>query len=221
MAYAVDNTQQLHAFLVAQYGSGPVQSQIESYFFSSPTAVDTAQGTGANLEVLSPVAHEIAVATTSPEPLEFVADQNSSATTEDFDVSGPGRIGLMLTAPKVDFSLTGSGIDTIYATAGNDTIDASGAKGNETFYLGTGNETVTGGSGDDTFYVDRFPGFETGNTNTISITGGSSGNNSLLFSDPISDASVSTVAGVTTVNFTSGPNAGQDVTFSNMQFVAF
>jgi len=41
------------------------------------------------------------------------------------------------------------------------------------------------------------------------------------FNDQISDASISTVAGVTTVDFTSGANAGQVDTLTNVQAVAF
>jgi hypothetical protein len=231
MAY-VDNAQQFNDFLVAQYGSGPAVNEIEHdialFFGPPPFSVDTAQGTGANMEFLSPVSNEISVTTTNPEPLQFVADQNSSAATEDFDVSGTGAIGVILTAPNVDFSLTGSATNVlIFAGTGNDTIDASGATdtvsavtGNEIFFTGSGNEMLTGGAGSNQFDVNFNEGLETGTTNTISITGGT-GDNSVFFNDQLSDVNSSTAAGVTTVDFISGPNAGQDVTLSNVQHVYF
>jgi len=185
MPYAIDDAQQYNDFLVGQFGVGPVVTAIKAELnVSFPILADTQQGTGANLEVLHPVSNEISVTTTSLEPLQFVADQNSSAATEDFDVSGNGAIGVMLTAPNVDFSLTGSAGAYIYAGAGNDTIDASGSTGAEgvVVYTGSGNETVTGSSGStpgygDSYYVNWIPGFDKDTTNTINITGGSAGGN--------------------------------------------
>ena len=103
MAYAVYTAQQLNEFLVDQFGVGPVESNIDSYFTQLnhfPVSVDTAQGTGAELEILSPVSNEISVNTTVADNQQLVVDQNSSATTEDFDVSGIGAIAVMLTAPQ-------------------------------------------------------------------------------------------------------------------------
>ena len=227
MPYAIDDAQQYNDFLVGQFGVGPVVTAIKAEFnVSFPILADTQQGTGANLEVLHPVSNEISVTTTAE--LNQVVDHDSSTATEDFDVNTHSSfLEIMLTAPNVDFSLTGpaasGNLNFIFAGAGNDTIDASGSTdvNGIVVYTGSGNETVTGSRGSDTFYVNKIPGFDAGTTNTISITGGSAGGNYVDFNDQISDASISTVAGVTTVDFVSGQNAGQVDTLTNVQAVAF
>jgi hypothetical protein len=228
MAYAVDNAQQLNDFLAGQFGAGAqITNEINTYFTDLgrfPVSVDTAQGTGANLEILSPSD----VTTTAGAPLEFMAEVNQTLSVADIDVSGTGSIGVMLTdANGVDFSLTGSGNDTIFGGDGIDTIDASGATdgvsastGNNTYYTGNNDETVHGGNGNETFNINFIPGLDTGTTNTIAITGGA-GTNVANFNDHLSDANVSTTSGVTTVDFISGPNSGQDVTLTNVQNVNF
>jgi len=142
-----------------------------------------------------------------------------------------------LTIGNMDLTLTGSGNGVVYGSTGSDTIDASGStgnvtmfagtgsdtltggSGNDTFFTSTGNDTVTGGSGNDNFFVNYIPGFENG-TNQISITGGS-GDNVAHFNDSATDATINNVAGVTTIDFTAGANAGQDITTSNVQSLVF
>jgi Ca2+-binding RTX toxin-like protein len=144
-----------------------------------------------------------------------------------------------LTTGNVDHTVTGSGNDVVYGGTGSDTVDASGStgnvtlfagtgsenliggSGNDTYFTSTGNDTVTGGSGNDTFNVNYIPGFDTGTTNTIGITGGDSGANVANFNDNMSDATISAAAGVTTVDFTAGTNAGQVDTTTNVQTLNF
>ena len=243
MAYAVDNAQQFNDFLVAQYGFSATQNEINSFFTSggfppSGVSVDTAQVSlgvpnGANLEVLTAggangATDEIHVATTSGEALQFVVDQGPFPGSEDFDVTGNGNIGVMLTAPTVDFSLSGSGSDTVFAGTGTDTIDAGNTTGdnaeasigNNTFFTGSGNETVQGGNGNDTFNVNYITGEDHG-TNILSITGGNSGNNVANFNDNMSDAQITQLGGVTTISFETGANQEQDITISNVQTLNF
>jgi len=223
MSYQVLNNSGYNDFVAGQYdGTGPIATELQAYFAGvSSVSVNTTFDTTANVNILTADGSgEIAVTTTSPEALQLVVDHGAPAS-EDFDVFGTGSIAAFLTSPnQVDFSLTGSGNDTILAGAGTDTMDASGATdsnnaatGNLDFFTGTGNETVDGGTGNDTFNINYIPQFENGTTNTISITGhaGDVAN----FNDHLSDATVITSAGVTTVDFTTGANAGQDVTISD------
>jgi len=241
MAYAVENTgQQFNDFLVGQYGFSATQNEINTFFTNAGfpaggISVDTAQGTGANLEVLTAggangATDEITVATTSGAPLHFVVDHSPfPGGTEDFDVTGSGNIGVMLTAPTVDFSLSGSGSDTVFGGTGTDTIDAGNttgdvaeaSTGNNTFFTGSGNETVQGGNGTDTFNVNYITGEDHGQ-NTLTITGGSSGLNVANFNDNSTDATiVNNVGGTTTIDFTGGANNGQDISISNVQTLNF
>jgi hypothetical protein len=124
----------------------------------------------------------------------------------------------------VDFTLTGSpdpffGGDGIYAGAGNDTIDSSAGSGS-VYFTGSGNDTVTGS--DLIVWVNYTPGFDKGTTNTINIIGaGASDTNQVGFNDNATDATINTVAGVTSIDFTAGANAGQVITTTDVHTLAF
>jgi hypothetical protein len=234
MAYQVLDNSNFNSFVAGQYdGTGPIATELQTYFAGvSSVSVNTTLDLTANVNILTPVSVtgdvEIAVPTTSGEALQLVVDHGPFPLSEDFDVSGTGSIAAFLTAPQVDFSLTGSGNDTVIAGGGNDTIDAGGgseatstATGNLDVFTGSGDENVAGGNGNDTFNINFVPGFDMGTTNFIQIQAGNSGNNVANFNDHASDATISTVAGVTTVDFTSGTNNGQEVTLQNVQTVNF
>ena len=135
MSYQVLSNSGFNDFISGQYdGSGPIATAIEAHFagFSS-ISVNTTLDLTANVNILTPdVNGEIAVATTDPEALELVVDHGPFPATEDFDVSGTESIGVVLTAPSVDFSLTASDGDFVFAgiEKGENVVAASIGLGN-------------------------------------------------------------------------------------------
>jgi Ca2+-binding RTX toxin-like protein len=153
MAYNIDNLQQLSSFFYSQGLSQEVQSEAYNYLVglgimpNGLVSVDTTQGTGANLEVLTPPGGgtTINVNTDTQPQLKYVIDPG----TEFLNISGSNSIGVALTTGTVDLTLTGSGNDLIYGGTGPNTLDASGSTGNDTIYGGSGPDVIIGGTGHD------------------------------------------------------------------------
>ena len=114
---------------------------------------------------------------------------------------------------------TFTGIENIFATSDDD--DITGTAGNNTIIGRGGADTINGGSGDDVIQGDLGRDLLTGGRGNDTIDGGSDPNDYAFFSGNQSQYNISTIDGVTTVEWI-GPGAGDGTdTLTNIEFLGF
>ena len=125
-----------------------------------------------------------------------------------YDLSSAGPSGLTLT--DANYTNVPDGNITVLDGSAGSTVDASAlsAAHSVTAYAGSGTNVITGGAGDDFFY-----GGGSGSTSTID---GGLGTNTMTFSGPESDYTITTIAGVTYV-----VGDGESDTLTNIQQLVF
>ena len=138
------------------------------------------------------------------------ADQISGGSGEDVITGDDGD----------DVFLAGdAGADYIYGDAGNDRVD--GGADRDFLFGGIGNDTITGGDGDD-FYISGDAGADHlyGDGGNDRIDGGADFDVA-YFSYAISQYTIQTVNGVTTVSHLNGTGANGIDTITNVELLHF
>lgn len=200
----------------------------------SGNGADTISGGSGALSISTGAGSDLVTGGTGDSSLIDVGAGNDTVTTggdNDTILGGAGNDSLDGAFGDNQSLEGGAGNDTLFAGGdnatllggnGNDWLDAGtgdnqsldGGAGNDTLFAGGDSNTLLGGAGNDQFHITEQTGSDT-------IDGGAGASNEVFFDGRVlqdfTDATVSTVAGVTSIEFADG----QTVTVTHVKELHF